>query len=81
MPPAHFTFSASGKTESMHCMRSSFAHLSIDVSTTHHSGKSATIRKSIHGSGVCKEHYAYYFVPKSSILLAGMGVWQISSVA
>ena len=33
-----------------------------------------------HGSGVCKEHYAYYYVPKSSILLAGTGVWKISSV-
>ena len=38
-----------------------------------HSGKSATIRESNHGSGVCKEHYAYYYVPKSSILLAGTG--------
>ena len=45
------------------------------------SGKSATIRKSNHGSGVCKEHYALYYVPKSSILLAGTGVWKISSVA
>ena len=46
-----------------------------------HSGKSATIRESNHGSGVCKEHYAWYYVPKSSILLAGTGVWKISSVA
>ena len=30
--------------------------------------------------GVCKEHYAYYYVLKSSILLAGTGVWKISSV-
>ena len=44
-------------------------------------GKSATIRESNHGSGVCKEHYAYNYVPKSSILLARTGVWKISSVA
>ena len=44
------------------------------------SGKSATIRESNHGSGVCKEHYAYYYVPKSSILLSGTGVWKVSSV-
>ena len=47
----------------------------------HHSGKSATNRESNHGSGVCKEHYALYYVPKHSILLAGTGVWKISSVA
>ena len=46
-----------------------------------HSGKSATIRESNHGSGVCREHYAYYYVPKSSILLARTGIWKISSVA
>ena len=46
-----------------------------------HSGKSATIRESYHGSGVCKEHHALYYVPKSSILLAGTDVWKISSVA
>ena len=45
------------------------------------SGKSATIRESNHCLGVCKEHYTYYYVPKSSILLAGTGVWKISSVA
>ena len=45
------------------------------------SGKSATLRELNHGSGVCKEHYALYYVPKSSILLAGTGVWKISSVA
>ena len=33
-----------------------------------------------HGSGVYKEHYAQYYVPKSFILLAGTGVWKISSV-
>ena len=27
-----------------------------------------------------KEHYAYYYVPKSFILLAGTGLWKISSV-
>ena len=47
----------------------------------YHSGKSATIRESNHGSSVCKEHQAYYHVPKSSIMLAGTGVWKISSVA
>ena len=46
-----------------------------------HSGKSVTIRESNHGSDVCKEHYAQQYVPKSSILLAGNGVWKISSVA
>ena len=45
------------------------------------SGKSATIRESNHGSCIYKEHYALYYVPKSSILLAGTGVWKISSVA
>ena len=51
------------------------------LSSQDHSGKSATIRESNHGSGVCKEHYAYNYKPKSSILLAGTGVWKISSVA
>ena len=46
-----------------------------------HSGKSATIPESNHGSDVRKEHYAQYYVPKGSILLAGTGVWKISSVA
>ena len=46
-----------------------------------HSRKSATIPESNHGSGVCKENYAYYYVPKSFNLLAGTGVWKISSVA
>ena len=32
------------------------------------SGKSATIRESNHGSGVWKDHYAKYFVPKSSVV-------------
>ena len=44
------------------------------------SGKSATIRESNHGLGVCKEHYTKYYVPKCSILLAGTGVWKISYV-
>ena len=30
---------------------------------------------------VYKEHYALYYVSKSSILLARTGVWKISSVA
>ena len=35
------------------------AHLRSDIlSLMMHSGKSATIRESNHGSGVCKEHYA-----------------------
>ena len=46
-----------------------------------HSGKSATIRESNHGSGVCKEHYAKYYAPKSSILLAGTGIWKVSTTA
>ena len=46
-----------------------------------HTGKSATNRESNHGSGVCKEHYAQYYVPKSSIVLAGTGVRTITSVA
>ena len=44
-------------------------------------GVSAIIRESNDGSGVCKEHYTLYYVPKSSILLAGTGVWKISFVA
>ena len=39
-----------------------------------HSGKSAIIQESNHGSGVFKEPYGWYYVPKSSILLAGTGV-------
>ena len=46
-----------------------------------HSGKSATIQESNHGSGVCKKHYAYYYVPKSSIFFAGIGAVKIRSVA
>ena len=46
-----------------------------------HSGRSATIRESNHGSGECKEHYAWYCVPKRSILLARNGAVKISSVA
>ena len=30
----------------------------VGVDMLWHSGKSATIRESNHGSGVCKEHYA-----------------------
>ena len=40
-----------------------------------------TIRESNHGLGVCKVHYVLYYVPESSILLAGTGVWKITSVA
>ena len=36
------------------CSRSTLYALAPDP----HSGKSATIRESNHGSGVCKEHYA-----------------------
>ena len=47
-----------------------------------HLKKSITNRESNHAWGVHKEHYAYYYVPKSSILLAGgTGVLVISSVA
>ena len=46
-----------------------------------HSGKSATIRESNQGSGVCKEHYVLYYVPKSSILFNGNGAVKISFVA
>ena len=45
-----------------------------DFEQTGHSGKSATIRESNNGSGVCKEHYEKNYVPKCSILLAGTGV-------
>ena len=46
-----------------------------------HSGKSATIRELNHDFGVCKEHFAQYYVPKGVILLAGTGVWKISHLA
>ena len=45
------------------------------------SEKSATNSKIESWLGVCKEHYVWYYVPKSSILLAGSCVWQIISVA
>ena len=51
------------------------------ITSSKHSGKSATNRESNHGSGVCKEHYALYYVPKTSILFARTGAWKISSVA
>ena len=53
----------------------------LNTSSGMHLGKSTTIRESNHGLGVCKEHYAKYYVPKSSIWLAGTGVWKINSVA
>ena len=46
-----------------------------------HSGKSATIQESNYGLGACKEPYALYYAQKSSILLAGTGIWKISFVA
>ena len=46
-----------------------------------HSGKPASIRDSNHGSGVCKEHYVWCYVPKSPILLAETCVWKVNSVA
>ena len=55
--------------------------VNIDISIKILSGKSATIRESNHGSGVCKEHYPQYYAPKSSILLAATDVWKISYVA
>ena len=45
------------------------------------SGKLGTIRESNQASGVLKEHYALYYVQKSSILLAGTDVRKISLVA
>ena len=45
------------------------------------SGKSGTIQESNKASGVRKAHYAYYYVRKSHILLAGSGVRKISVVA
>ena len=50
----------------------------VQVSRVQLSGKSVTIPELNHASGVYKEHYALYYVPKSSILLAGTGVWKIS---
>ena len=43
--------------------------------------REAMIRFSNCGTGVCKEHYAYYYEPKSSILFAGNGPVKISSAA
>ena len=45
------------------------------------SGKSVTIRESNQAWGVRKPHNAYYYVRKSSIVLAGTGVRKISSLA
>ena len=47
----------------------------------HHSRKSTTIRESNHGSGVYRRITRSTMYQKSSILLAGTGVWKISSVA
>ena len=46
-----------------------------------HSGKSVTIPGSNHALGVYKVLYVWLYVPKSSILFAGIGVWIIISVA
>ena len=48
-----------------------------------HSGKSATIRESNHDSGVpyVRSLTRKTMYQKSSILLAGTGIWKISSVA
>ena len=51
------------------------------TSSSAHSEKSVTIRVSNHACGVYKEHYAYYYVPKSSVLIAGTGVSKKSTVA
>ena len=48
---------------------------------TSQSGKSGTIRKSNQASGVPYAHYALYYVQKSSILVARIGIWKISSLA
>ena len=45
------------------------------------SGKRGTIRASNQASDVRKGHYAQYYVRKSSILLTGTGVREISSAA
>ena len=55
--------------------------LRIKKSVPGHSGKSATIRESNHGSGVCQEHYAEYYIGTKKLhLLARTGVWKFSSV-
>ena len=45
------------------------------------SGKSSIIRESDQASGIRKEHYALYYVQKSSILFAGTGESKIRYVA
>ena len=45
------------------------------------SGKSGTVLESNQASGVRKTHYAWYYVRKSSILLAVPALRKISSVA
>ena len=50
------------------------------ISQTWSVGSSAQFENRIM-PGVYKEHYAWYYVPKSSILLAGTGAWKISLIA
>ena len=45
----------------------SLIYINWNLSSQDHTGKSATIRESNPGSGVLKEHYAYYYVPKSFV--------------
>ena len=52
----------------------------LTLTPSRHSGKSAAIPESNYDPDVCKEHYAWYYVPKSYILLARTGIWKISSV-
>ena len=75
---AYVTGSNFGGKSSIVCFVEKSVRFSDEMS---HSGKSATIQESIYGSGVYKEHYTQYYVPKSSILLAETGVCKISSVA
>ena len=55
-------------------------YMLLVISLADQSGKFGTIRESNQASGVCKAHYAWYYVQKSSILLARTGVRKISSV-
>ena len=57
------------------------AYMLISDKQVIQSGKSGTIRELNQASGVCKAHYALYFVLKSSIFLAKTGVRIIGSVA
>ena len=64
----------------LHCLLTFRGGRSLET----HSGKSATIRESNHGSGVqmyVRSITRITMCRKSSILLAETGVWKISSVA